>query len=931
MKRYTYILFAMLSFFVLSCENEPLDEKPVYKDAGLLEVSFVYKEPGVKSIILSPAFQTIEVEAKLNIEGVKWKVISDQPWCIVDDDVIHEGSGFFEITVVANEVFDEREPAVVSLCAGEYKADLRVRQMGNVFIMDQVFGLGMKTAGEVEIMVKVEEGMEWTTRQPDWMEVNKVKVSEANGEAEYKMTVKWKENQSASKLGVVELYRDGDDLCGAKYALWQFGDSEEYDFEAEGNIRLSSRPSADRPLEIKTPSSHIDSLKCPEWVQIEKVENSDTTTSWLLYFEPNPSDCNSYRETQLSYITLNTKEEKQLSTIFQNYYPVGGLITAKGFALFAEKFNAGGKEAVNEWIKDGVVNVLSMVDMSALEGKWVPIGTEEHPFDLKFNGDERTISGLTASEPLFGVCDGADIYKVVLDKSCVFNVSSDCNSDIYIASLARKILNTKINECSSAAKVGIDARLVLSGADVYAGGLVAYAGPNSVISHSINEGALDIAVQRASSDGEIHIGGVAAYSEGSIKASNNTGKITDNSMAKSHYVGGLVGTLNAALDLDCSDMPVTCDLDIKGFDGGGYLMAGGMIGAAKKELNLKSPKWNGNLNFHMPSKTTEKENVCIGGVLGIAEDAGTVVEGAETSGTIKVFAVRTIYWKVPTAIGGILGCASNGCKVSGSVNNAALAWDATSKSSSAGGVVSSGGIVGRIDKGVAVISDCTNNGAVHNILTHDAKWQSGKLLGARTGGIIGTYGYVRKNNDYDMDVSAFEPSTSNNITITDCNTTSEVLGHRGLVGGIAGCLYNATVINCSYTGISSKSRNNCNVGGVAGAVEKTNIKNCTVKASLYGVAWGSCEFKAGGIAAYLYTDSHISDCRYFGHITTGDNKNFVAYYGGVVGEAQEGCSVTNCSYGGSILNETITPENYADYMIGNKGIVPQNCSYWDGE
>ena len=138
MKRFIYILlFVMTSAFVSSCVNEVV-EAPVYKDAGMLEVSFVYNQATAKSISLTPAFQTIEVEANLNIEGIKWNVVSDQPWCIVESDIIHEGSGIFTITVVANEGYDDREPAVVSLCAGEYKANLRVTQIGNVFIMDQI-------------------------------------------------------------------------------------------------------------------------------------------------------------------------------------------------------------------------------------------------------------------------------------------------------------------------------------------------------------------------------------------------------------------------------------------------------------------------------------------------------------------------------------------------------------------------------------------------------------------------------------------------------------------------------------------------------------------------------------------------------------------------------------------------------------------------
>ena len=1007
MNRHIYILlFAIAALLGWSCQQEVIDE-PVYKDAGMLEVSFAYKDAAAKSIVLSPAFQTIEVEAILNFADMKWNVISNQPWCIVDDDIIHEGSGTFTITVVENEGYDDREPAVVSLCAGEYKANLRVTQVGNVFVLDQVFGLGMKKAGSAEIMVKVEEGVEWTTLQPDWIHVNKEVVSTSAGETEYKMTIQWKDNDGASRLGQVELCKGEDGVPSAKYALWQFGDGEEYDFEADDNIRMASKPSAEKPLEIRTPSNHIESLKYPAWVQLEKVDNGDNTTSWFLYFDPNPSDSNSYRETTIGYTTIGASEATDLSTIYQNYYPIGGLVTAKGFAMFAEKFNKGGADAVKDWVKDGVVTVLSPIDMSQLETSWVSIGTETQPFNLKFNGDNRAFSQFTADAPLFGVCKGAEIYNVVLDKTCAIASDTDFNTDMYFSSIVAKLNNSTLRNCSSAASVALNARSIQSTSVVYAAGLAAYAGPGSVITGSRNEGQLSVAVTRTASGGEVLIGGVAGYVDGTMTECVNAGDVSDNSIAKAHYVGGLagktcaelsdlqntgavsvnandesiylggvighvetgslikcystsakvtydkpaeaenklanlgkfvyvggvVGSLNIPLELDCSDMPVVCDVNSAGMKNGGELLVGGIFGVAKKELNLKSPRWSGNINFNMTAETTEKNNVGIGGVVGSAESASTLLTDAETSGTIKVFAQSSIYWKVPTAIGGILGCASDGCTITKSTNKTSLEWESTTKASSAGGVVSSGGIVGRIDKGLAIISECTNSADVHNILRHEARWNSGYLLASRTGGIIGTYGYVKASDKYDTDLSVFEQIESNNITISDCHTTSEVLGHRGLVGGIAGCLYNAVVTNCSFTGICSSTRYNCNVGGIAGAVENTQIKNCVVKASLFSRSYGNCECKAGGIAAYLYTGSSIADCKYFGHITSGDNGNAVAYYGGIVAEADAAtnCIVKSCYFGGSILGKDITSENYAEYAVGNNAINAESCSYWDGK
>ena len=541
MKRYIYILSVLIAALVCSCEEE-MQDQPVYKDAGMLEVSFLYKAATAKSIVLSPAFQTIEIEAVLNIEGIKWNVVSNQSWCIVDDDVVHEGSGTFEITVVANEGYVDREPAVVSLCAGEYKADLRVSQNGNVFIIDQVFGLGMQKAGSTEVALKVQEGTQWEARpDSDWITVTSEEVSTSDGETEYKMIVNWDENPSASRLATVGLYRTGDEIPSVKYALWQFGAGQEYDFEADGNIRVASKPSAEIPLEIRTPYQHLESLNYPEWVQLEKVENGDNTTSWLLYFDPNPSDYNAYRETLLTYTTLNSSEATALPIIYQDSYPVGGLMTAMGFALFAEKFNAGGADAVNDWVKDGVVNVLSMVDMSSLEQVWTPIGTEECPFNLKFNGNGKTISGFSVSAPLFGVCDGAEIQDVTLDKSCEVTVKDNFNTDLYLSALVGKLVNSTVQGCSSSAKITVEKQSVNNTEKVYAGGLVAYVGQDAVVSGSRFDGQMNIAVKRSASNGNVYIGGLAGYTEGTIEDCENAGNVSDNSMSKYHYLGGITG------------------------------------------------------------------------------------------------------------------------------------------------------------------------------------------------------------------------------------------------------------------------------------------------------------------------------------------------------------------------------------------------------
>ena len=959
MKRFFYILFSVLaSFFVWSCVEEEA-HAPSYKDAGTLEVSFVYNDAVAKSITLAPASQTITVSAILNYEDVKWNVVSDKPWCLVDDDVIHEGSGTFEVEVMVNEGYDDREPANVSLCAGEYKANLRVTQLGNVFKLDQIFGLGMKNAGSAEIRVKAAEGVDWTISRPDWLTVDKVPVETANGETEYKMTVQWEENPSVSRLGIVELCKTGDEVSSARYALWQFGDGEEYDFEADGNIRLIAKPSAETPLEIRTPSNHIEELKYPQdWVQMEKIENDDNTTSWMLYFGQNPSDCNSYRETLLSYTTLGDTEGQPLPVIYQDYYSVGGLMSAKGFAMFAERFNAG--ENVSDWVKDGVVNMISSIDMSELEGTWIPIGTEEKPFNLKFNGDNRTLTGLSASAPLFGVCDGAEIYNLVVDKTCTFTAPK-YTSDLYMSSVAGKMYSSVMRNVSSAASIIVNSGPAGTENKMYAAGLATYVDSESEITESVYNGVLSVRTESGNAYSYACIGGAVAESYGLLSGIENSGTLSFDSQSdfgtltmggvvghvfggnvekcvttggsvsytgtainnkvcrgSSVYLGGLIGVLDHDLEMDCTGVPLSCDLnsiDIR--DNCDKVCVGGLIGCVNKRLLLQSPKWEGNMVYTITGGNS-KCKTGIGGIIGYVESDDVNVKGADTQGSVQIKSAvpgqTTKFWYQGfMGIGGMVGFAEKGLGISESTNNVSIDYPRPEVSNN--GSVAAGGIVGRINQGASVISKCNNNGDIINRHLNNNLWTSGNTV-SRTGGIIGTYGYVADNDSFDE---------SSKIIIDDCHASFELSCYRGLLGGIAGYLRNAEVKNCSYSGEVSNQTGpaNCNVGGIVGVVENSTITDCRANATVEGAA----NFISGGIVANLSDESSISGCSWFGSIKTGTAGSVAC----IAGVTASDCSVSGCRLGGVIMETILDGSNYMGFIVGNDSTIASECSYWDGK
>ena len=918
MKRYIYILLSITLCLVCSCAIDKNDTLP-YKDAGMLEVSFADMRGSViDKISLSPVRQKINVNVMVNIEDVKWVVESDSPWCKVED-VIHEGSDTFEITVDAWDGYNER-PAKVSLSAGEYCAVLEVSQNGNVFVLDRNFGLAPYAEGSAKFILNVKSGVEWEPRCDEWLQFTKELISESDENEVYEITLQWEKNGPASRLGGVKFYRGDEENYTAQYAIWQFGSSDEYRFE-DGTLLIPAHSSQDKPLVIKTPKASIGEiceLIVPQWANCVKNENVDEgNVSWSLTFNENPSDCYQTRDFQLAYMTEGATEEEPLAEIHQEYYVAKSILSPKGLALFAEKFNEGGEAAVDDWMnEEGIVEIKNDIDMSEFASEWISIGAKDNEFNLNLDGCKSVISGFSTNVPLLGECDGAVISNVVFDNTCKVIYEGELSDDLYLASLAAKAINTTITGCESAAEIKVVPASFGSDANLYVGGLVGSLGENSTIRESITTGTLNVVETRSSSSADVCIGGVA-------------------------------GVLDGEYEMSASAAPNTCDLTVSGFANGGKLMVGGVAGFSRNASKLTSAKWDGVLEFQMPysasNKNIDKGEVCIGGILG-ASGEGAVADliGAETSGTILINASKNnkVYWKTPTSIGGVVGCAFDGCNISNSTSKASLDWQNSSNKAKAGGFVSSGGIVGRINKGLARISGCTSNNAVKNIHTHYAMWSRGKLSATRTGGIIGTYGYaVKAGSDYEMDYAAL-PYDSNNITISDCQVHSLVIAQRGLVGGIAGYLYNATVRNCEFDGEVTNERFNCTVGGIAGVVEKSGIEACTVTAPLYGVSViaDACDFKAGGIVACLFTDSSISKCRYYGNITTGANKTDKDFYGGIVGETQEGCAVGECAFGGSLPSAEdykqkieISADNYSDHIIGNKAIEPLGCTYWDGK
>ena len=449
---------------------------------------------------------------------------------------------------------------------------------------------------------------------------------------------------------------------------------------------------------------------------------------------------------------------------------------------------------------------------------------------------------------------------------------------------------------------------------------------NAVISNLIFDNTCELSLD-SSFDGDVYLAPLAArISNTTISKCESSAKVK---LAGSAVADGLkvcVGGLVAAGEGDVSvngclsNAEVTMQYIPKSDQS--VVSVGGTIGYVGKEskFTVIGSGWEGNLTYHVKGGDVVG-TLSVGGVVGLTDDAvNLTIDETTAKGEIKIdMTKRAHQWKGISAFGGLIGAALTGGIIRNCTNDCEIVWENETANSS-GYMFAMGGIVGRVESGIAVISACTNNAPLTNRHWNNNGWAS-RSTAHKTGGIIGCYG-----------TSDQLDAVTSNIRIEKCHNTSKVLSQRGFTGGIAGYLVNAKVSECSFTG-DCKADNNANpyVGGIVGGVQYSVIWDSKVKADLSSFSGGSCDSRAGGIVGLLYSGSEVKKCFYSGVIKTGDNGTKEVYFGGIAADTEADCKVTECGFNGQICGVDMTEGNYAGYIIGDQEAQMKDNSYWSGE
>lgn len=530
----------------------------------------------------------------------------------------------------------------------------------------------------------------------------------------------------------------------------------------------------------------------------------------------------------------------------------------------------------------------------------------------RINNGSRTYSGLTNAGSLTVAASGA------ATGAYVGGMVGRCNE------------GAAISECNNTGG-SIEYTGTAMSCPLYIGGLA------GVMKNSINSSTNATSITFAgSSQGNVCIGGVAGYSDGSIQAEND-GTVTlstDTTVENGDLlVGGIVGRVNNADELvSCTNRaPITNNCEI--ITDGKYLQIGGVTG------------WNNGTPINECYNEGDIINAAnSAGYLyigGVTSESGEALTKCENTGYIENSGISANEWNVVGGVAGMNGghvftsCVNNAeiynnCKatgihiggVTGFVNNTAEFIECTNEGEVAvsnsftisnGDHITVGGVVGR---SAAIVSydGCINKGYVHVHIGN-----SNTRGGVFVGGIFG--------DNVKEDITCLNCENHGMVELYNTNSPSSLSDYA--LGGIAGAIKQndgtSLISGCKNYNELFINANRGVIGGISGQFCDGVITNCTNKSKVVYSRNKSYEMyiAAGGIVGNAYGKAdEISECFNAGEVLslslTGEYK-MGNYVGGVVGWLEDPCVVTDCTNTGKVTCSTGEKNDYVAAIAG--GII----------
>lgn len=476
---------------------------------------------------------------------------------------------------------------------------------------------------------------------------------------------------------------------------------------------------------------------------------------------------------------------------------------------------------------------------------WTPIGNATNNYTGKFDGKERTISGLyvkstTGYVGLFGYVRNAEISNVGVEDSYF-------DGAVYAGGICGRGVSITITNCYSTGEVRS------SGSESYVGGIcgdiLGVPASHATITNCYNIGEV-------SGSGD-YVGGVCGSSSSNCVISN------------CYYLVGMPAGSNTAAQTDMFKCSISqfasgeVAYRLQGEQEGtvwGQTLTGDnrqyypVLGGAKVYATTGCVTYN---NSGTSAKNHNKEN-------GICKDCGAYDEATDSDGDgyYEIGNAGKLYWFAQQIN-------------SGNKNNinAVLTADITvNKGENTGDVANCNGTkadgwidwvpMGKNSTGYEYTGTFDGqNHTVNGLYFNDTSTSNIGLFGYNKG-TIKNVGVVDSYFNGEINVGGVCGVNVGNATITNCYNTGTVGGKRD-VGGVCGWNTNGTIKNCYNTG--QVSGTTC-IGGVCGYNYSATITNCyylsgTATGGINGAdATGSAEVKTqeqfgSGEVCYLLNGS----------------------------------------------------------------------------
>lgn len=918
---------------VSGCTTDTTDTgEPTLTD---IEVIYTLNGEEVRSLPFNSSSRSVKIDVQLNNQNVYWKVESDSEWCSVVEGT-QRGDASFTVNIMANEEFVDREPATLTFVAGQYRGDeITVTQSGNVFIMSQIYAIGSKLEGSADIEVSVQEGVEWDVVEEEWLTASKGEPVSGNGMITTPVHVEWNANTSSARYGAIGFKRNGFEEPDSQFNVFQFGDEMTYD--EQNNILL---PSQNAPaVEIKAPTHSVENIICPAWVTYTSTDNADNTTSYMLTFEDNPSDTRTIRESDITVKILDKAAEVAMPVVMQEYYTVSGITTANGLKLFAQTVNEGGD--TSEWQKDGKVVLLNNIDMSQLTGEWVPVGTDEHPFNGTFDGQYRKIMNFTSSQPVFGVCEGATLSNILIDETSSFEATEEYLTEYTLATLAGRLVDCTVTECSNSAPVSMKASTGNNSTIAYVSGLVGRAEGSTTISQCQNYGSVEAtdACSTAYTQGTFYVGGIVALNGGNVEQCSNSGSIYDASVSYYHYMGGVVAYNEGVVKSSTNAGSVTTAAIrvVNGnLDSSRYVYMGGVVGANDGDIMSST-------NDAAIISNSDVKMQRMGGVAGYLTNAAVSGNTNTANGTLAVNGAATTQRGVRIlALGGIYGEFACDAALDFGADNSSSAGAITVadyEASTDTSFIYVGGLVGHVD-GEASLS--LSNPNWNSAITFNISGANSAAMTLGVGGVIGGLGLMQ-SDVVEGGHLTIEGAETNGTIAFNTNTGYTMRHKIAGIGGVAGfvSIGGATLRNCTSNVLiqqpKSCARSNGysqHMGGIVGYIAGGNseISGCNNNGDLDNEHYNNNPWKSEGlqsgsvggiIGAYAYNNDYDASIKVENCTNTAGVRSHRGMAGGIAGYVRNG-EISGCNNTGTMANGN------RSYVAGIVGVVEytsiDNCT-----